>query len=46
MIANRVRKNIGFFIAGAILALVAFNVWFEINSNQKGSDPCQSISTQ
>lgn len=45
MIVARVKKNIGFLLAGAVLAGVAFNVWYEFNSTEEGSVPCQCTST-
>lgn len=43
---DRVKKNVGFLLAGAILIGVVFNVWWELNSAEKGSEPCPCISTQ
>jgi len=45
MIGERVRKNIGFLMAGAILVGVIFNVWYEIKSDAGGREPCLCIST-
>ena len=42
----RIRRNVSFLLAGAILAAVAFNVYYEVSSSTKGSEPvCLSTST-
>lgn len=44
---NRVRDNMGFLIAGAVLFAVAANIYFEINNTYGSKEPtCQSTSTQ
>lgn len=46
MSMKRVKKNLGFLIAGAILFGVAVNIYYEINNNGGYEPECQSTSTQ
>lgn len=43
----RLKKNLGFLIAGAILFGVALNVYLEVNSTMRGKEPqCLYTLTQ
>jgi len=44
--AKRIKKNLGFLLAGAVVAAVVVNVWHEIRSTEGGRDPCLYTSTQ
>lgn len=46
MSLERIKNNLGFLIAGAILFGVAINVYIEINNNSNMEPVCLSTSTQ
>jgi len=46
MSLKRVKDNMWFLIAGAVLFAVAINIYFEIGNTNSKEPTCQSISTQ
>lgn len=46
MSLRRIKNNLGFLIAGAILFGVAVNVYLEINNDNNREPVCLSTSTQ
>jgi hypothetical protein len=47
MSLKRIKNNVGYFLAGAILFGVVVNVYMEFNSNTDGREPkCLYSSTQ
>lgn len=43
---KRIKKNASFLLAGAVVAAVMVNVWYELERTKGGRDPCLYISTQ
>jgi len=46
MSLKRVKDNMGFLIAGAILFSVAINIYFEIGNTNSKEPTCQYTSTR